>query len=151
MSTVSRSEWFTSIRTASLSHTLTLTSPAKLLMSSFVPLATFSVWSVGARTVIANTISASIATPSIGLAGQRRRAAQHIQLPAARLDQVAAQVTVGRVGGQRFTRLTDRLVDDFEVVLDDRDRRRVEPPPPVLQRLLEIDHRRLVLRIRKAH
>src|SRR5439155_24769346 len=87
----------------------------------------------------------------IRFARQRRRAAQQTQLAPPRFHQMAAQVAVRGIGDERYPRLADGLIDDLEVVLDNRDRRGVELPPPVLQRLLEIRHRGVVLRVGEAH
>src|SRR3954468_13728329 len=63
---------------------------------------------------------------------------------------MAAQVAVGGVGGERLPRLVDRLVDDLQVVFDDGDGRGIETAASGLQRLLEIGHRGVVLRIGHA-
>src|SRR5258707_7453755 len=121
MSTASRSEWFTSTRTASLSHTLMLMSPAKLFTSSLVPFATLTVWSVGVSTIIENTISAIIfvilfesliPNPSrLVHVRKRRRPAQKIQFSPPRFHEMAGEIRVRRVGRERFAGLGNRLVD----------------------------------------
>src|SRR5579864_3155968 len=151
MSTSSRSEWFTSTRTASLSQVLTITSPAKLLTLSFVPFATCTVWSVVVTAIIARSSCAIMKSPWFSVRfGERRRAAQKIQLPPPRLDEVPAQVRVGGIGRQRVARLRNRLVDDLQVVLDDLNRRFVQPAASVLHGPLEIRHGGVVLRVGEA-
>src|SRR6266516_694519 len=145
MSTASRSEWFTSTRTASLSHTLMLMSPAKLLTSSLVPLATLTVWSVGVSTIIEKTIYSSISCFR-----ERRGPAQKIQFSPSRFNEMAGEIRVRRVGRERFACLRDRLVDGLEVLLDDGDGGGVELAAPLLERLLQIGDRRVVLVVRQA-
>src|SRR5262245_631854 len=149
-----------------------LISPAKLFTSSLVPFATLTVWSVGVSTIIENTISASmfvlcpcpgsqpLAVPTSpwpqAPAGrlvhlrQRRRPAQEVQFSPPRFHQVAAQIRVRRIGGERFAGLRDRLIDRLQVLFDDRNRRLIELASPLLQRPLEIRHRRVLLVVREA-
>src|SRR5579862_8628537 len=159
MSTVSRSEWFTSTRTASRSHVLMLTSPAKLLTSSFVPFVTLTVWSVVARAA-AKSIAAIMTVPLslsafscqlVRFVRERRRAPEEIQLPPPRLDEMSTEITVRRIRLERLPRLFDRLVDDLQVVFDDRDGRLVQAGTAALQRLLQVADRCVVLRVREAH
>jgi hypothetical protein len=63
---------------------------------------------------------------------------------------MAAQIVVRGVCFEGLPRLFDCLIDDLKIVLDDRDRRLVEPAAAVLQRLLEIADRRIVLRVGKG-
>ena len=88
--------------------------------------------------------------PLIHVRGQRRGAPQQIELAPPRFHEMTAQVGVRGIPDERFARLVDRLVDDLEVVLDDGDRRRVEPPAAGLQGLLEVGDGRVVLRVGEA-
>src|SRR4051812_9784607 len=63
---------------------------------------------------------------------------------------MTAQIRIGGVAHERFPRLVDGLVYDLQVVLDDRDSRRVEPAAPGLERLLEVDDGGVVLRVGKS-
>src|SRR5713226_10678392 len=139
MSMVSRSEWLTCTRTASLSHALIETSPAKLLMSRRVPFWTCTVWSVWVTTIKARRAVASIGVilrgpkrpalrsaalsgpRSIRVARQRRRAAEQIELLAPRFDQMAREVAVAGVVHHGPSRLVDGAIDDLQVLFDDRD------------------------------
>ena len=88
---------------------------------------------------------------SVRFRRERSGAAKQIQLAPPRFHEVAAQVAVGRVAGERFPRLVDGLVDDLQVVFDDGDGGSVETAASGLQRFFEVGDSGVVLRVRHAH
>src|SRR5690242_19284626 len=73
-------------------------------------------------------------------AGERRRLAQELKFTPCFLCKMLVQIWVRRVGGERALRVSDRPVDDPQVLLDHADRSGVEPVAIARERLLERCH-----------
>src|SRR6185503_11020061 len=140
---------------ALLSQVRTTVSPLKFSTLSRVPARTGITVSVCCVTGIASVISESTAnnirfSSSALDCRQSGNVAQQLDLLAERAREVIAQVGAAGIGRERLPRLVDRLVDDLQVLPDHLHGAGVELALVRDQRLLQLRHRRVILRAAQA-